>query len=129
MKSKKGVRANYIAAIFMNNRPANESFEEFSHRVGLPHTTSVTQMNKRKDVTFGLMYRICKIFGYQIIIYNPEPPKGLEKMYIVGEEHAPVTPREEIGRKTHITKDEYTGSVFRVVRKYKGKPKNYKRVK
>lgn len=120
----KGIRANYIAAILLNSRPDYESWDEFCRKHNLPYSTTVESLKNRMDIKMGLLYRIAKIFGYQIIVYNPNPPKGLEKMYVVGEEKCPIMPREQ-RRLTHIKKDEYTGEIYRVVRKYKKK----KRVK
>lgn len=126
---KKGIRATYIAARLINNRPDYESYEAFSRRVGLPYTMTVDNLMKRKDITIGLLYRICKVFGYQIIIYNPKAPKGLDSMYVVGTETSPIAPRELKGS-YHVKRDVYTGEIYRSVRKYKRRKteKKFKRI-
>lgn len=117
-----GIRATYIAARLIEARPEYESTEELARRAGFPCNLSVRILERRKDIYVGLLYQVCKTFGYQIIVYNPKPPKGLEKMYIVGEDKAPVTPREK-KNKVHYTRDAYNNQFFRSVRKYKRKKK------
>ena len=125
---KKGIRATYIAARLINSRPDYESYEAFSRRVGLPCTLTVEGLLNRKDITVGLLYRICKVFGYQIIVYNPKAPKGLDTMYVVGTEKSPIAPRELKGS-YHVRRDQYTGEILRTVRKYKKrKRKVFKKV-
>ena len=119
---KKGIRATYIAARLINKRPDHESCEAFCKRIGLNCTHTVDSMMNRKDISAGVLYRICKALGYQIIIYNPKPPVGLDSMYVVGTGKAPIAEKELKG-KCHITRDAYTGEVYRVVRKYKRKKK------
>lgn len=114
----KTMRATYIVANLLNGRPEFESAEAFSNRIGLSYTLDVDRLNKRKDVVVGLLYRVAKALGYQVIVYNPNPPKGLEKMYVVGENKAPVLPREHTGIHK-LRRDTYTGTIYRVPRKYK----------
>lgn len=116
----KPIRAKDILTRLIDSRPDEESYEELSKRIGLPGTVSVESLNNRRDVTSGLMYRIAKAFGYQILFYNPNPPEGLEKIYIVGEKKSPLKPRER-KNKIKVIRDSYTGEKFRVVRKYKKK--------
>ena len=117
---KKGIRANFIVARFLNARPDYESADEFSHRIGLTYSLDMKRLHSRADVTCGLLYRVCKAFGYQIIVYNPKPPKGLDSMYVIGTGKAPITPREDIGKYV-IKRDKYTGEIYREKRKYKRK--------
>lgn len=118
----KGIRANYIAAELLNNRPDYESWEEFCRKHNLSVYTTVKSLNDKLDIQAGLLYRIAKIFGYSVIVYNPNPPKNMEKMYVLGKGKKPVMPREQ-KRITCIKKDKYTGEVYRVARKYKKKSK------
>jgi len=114
------MRATDIAARLINNVPAEESAEAFSRRVGLPYALTTEKLNNRRDIGAGLLYQICKAFGYQIMIYNPKPPKGLKSCYVVGKKHVPCQPREHKG-KFRLTRDAYTNTVYRVPRKYKKK--------
>lgn len=123
----KPIRAKDILARLIDARPDEESYSEFSKRIGSSKIITVEDMNKRKDVTSGLMYRIAKAFGYQIMFYNPKPPKGLEKIYVVGEKKAPIKAREKKSQ-ARITVDTYTGQKFRYVRKYKRKKKSFVRI-
>lgn len=124
----KGIRATYIAANLLNNRPDYESCEAFSRRVGLPFTVTPDSLMNRRDIAVGMLYRICKVFGYQIIVYNPKPPQGLKQMYVIGEGRMKVMPREHKGI-FRTVRDNYTGEIFRAARKYKRKKrKNYVRV-
>lgn len=125
---KKRIRATYIAARLINSRPDFESYEAFSRRVGLPFTMTVDSLTKRKDITVGLLYRICKVFGYQIIVYNPKPPQGLDSMYVIGTAKSPIAPRELKGS-YHVRRDAYTGEIFRTVRQYRKKKKRKKFIK
>lgn len=114
------MRAIYIAARLIEARPEHETVEELARRAGFPCTVSIGYLEKRQDIKVGLLYQIAKAFGYQIIVYNPNPPKGLEKMYVVGDEKAPVIPRER-KCKVHYTRDTYNNQKFRATRKYKRK--------
>lgn len=116
----KTMRAANILARFINKRPEHESAEGFSRRVGLPTTVTVDMLNKRNDVYVGLAYQIAKAFGYQIMFYNPNPPEGLEKCYVVGETKNQVKPREQ-KRGYTVRRDPYNNNLYRSVRKYKKK--------
>lgn len=123
----KGIRANYIVANFVDHRPDYESCEEFSHRIGLSYTLETEKLKQQKDVLCGLLFRVCKAFGYQIILYNPKPQKGLEQMYVIGEGRMKFLPREE-KQKFRVSRDSYTGEIRREPRKYKRKKKKYIKV-
>ena len=64
------IRAKDILTRLIDSRPDNESYEEFARRVNLPRTITVEGLNKRRDVTSALMYRIAKAFGYQLLFYK-----------------------------------------------------------
>ena len=127
MTKKKAMRVVDILTRFIDTRPDEESYEDFSRRLGLPGSVNINTLNKRRDINTGLMYRIAKAFGYQVIFYNPKPPEGLNQMYVVGVEKCPLTPRER-RNKVHITRDPYTGEKFRAVRKYKKQAKKFTRI-
>ena len=120
MTREKGVRAQYIVANFINRRPEYESCEEFSHRIGLDYVLDTSRVMKRRDVGVGLLYRVAKAFGYQVIVYNPKPPKGMQSIYLVGTNKGEILPREFKGIHK-LRRDEYTGKVYRVPKKYKKK--------
>ena len=124
----KSMRAKDIVSRFINARPDYESCEAFCRRIGLPTTLTVEKLREKRDITTGLLYQICKAFGYQIMIFNPNPPEGLEKCYIIDKKYAPVKPREGKKTKMHITRDSYTNEIFRVTRKYKRNKKTMKKV-
>ena len=128
MTHKKAMRVVDILTRFIDTRPEEESYEDFSRRLGIPGSANINLMNKRRDINSGLMYRIAKAFGYQIIFYNPKPPDGLNQMYVVGTDKCPLTPRER-RNKVHITRDPYTGEKYRAVRKYKKQSKTFIKVK
>lgn len=115
----KYMRAKDIVARFINARPDYESCEAFCRRIGLPYTMTVEKLRDKRDITTGFLYQICKAFGYQVMIYNPNPPEGLEQCYVIDKKFAPVKPREEKKPKIHVVRDSYTNEVFRVKRKYK----------
>ena len=124
----KPMRAKDILTRLIDSRPDGESYGELSQRIGLSKTISVESLNNRRDVTSGLMFRIAKAFGYQILFYNPNPPDGLEKIYTVSERKAPIKPRERTNT-VKVVRDSYTGEKFRYVRKYKKKKRNTRLVK
>ena len=124
----KPMRAKDILTRLIDSRPDGESYGELSQRIGLSKTVSVESLNNRRDVTSGLMFRIAKAFGYQILFYNPNPPNGLEKIYTVSERKAPIKPRERTSA-VKVVRDSYTGEKFRYVRKYKKKKRNTRLVK
>ena len=123
----KPIRAKHILARLVDSRPDGESYRDFCRRVDLPANITVENLNKRREVTSGLMYRIAKAFGYQILFYNPNPPQGLEKIYVVGTRNAPIKPRERKS-KVSVIKDSYTGEKYRVVTKRKRKSKTFRRI-
>ena len=118
----KGMRATYILARMLNSLPDNEPYEVFAPKHGLSRVLSVKRLCNMEDIKCGLAYRIAKAFGYQIIFFNPNPPEGLEKAYVVGEKKSPIAPKEYLG-KNRLRKDEYTNTIYRVPNKYKKKPK------
>lgn len=120
--ANKGVRAPYIVANFINKRPEYESCEEFSRRIGLDYTLDINRVMKRADVGVGLLYRIARAFGYQVLLYNPKPPKDMDSIYLIGEGKMDILPREYKGIHK-LRRDKYTGKVYRVPRKYVKKKK------
>lgn len=121
---KYSMRAKDICARFIDSRPDYESNEALSHRIGLTRTVSVDSLNKRSDIPTGLLFQICKGFGYSIMIYNPNPPEGLQKCYIVDSKKKEIKPREKRNRFV-FKRDSYTGEVYRSVRKYKKHGKKF----
>lgn len=121
---KRGIRATYIVARLLNARPDYESAETFSHRIGLTYTLDTKRLMEQSDVLASLLYKVGKAFGYRLMLYNPDPPKGLDSIYVIGTEKAPINPREEKGVYS-IKRDKYTGEIYREKRKYK--KKNQKR--
>lgn len=119
---KKCIRATYIAARLVNSRPLDEPFSDFAKKVGIPGTWTVKNLCDMEDLKCGMLYKICKAFGYQIMIYNPKPPEGLESLYVVGTAKSPISPRENKGY-FGLRRDAYTGDIYRVPRKYRKKRK------
>lgn len=119
---KKRVRAPYIAARLVNGRPLDEPFTEFAKRAGIPNTWTVKNLCNMEDLKCGMLYKICKAFGYQVMIYNPTPPEGLESIYVLGTDKCPISPRENKGY-FGLRRDAYTGTIYRVPKKYKRKKK------
>lgn len=124
---KKAIRATDIVARLIEARPDYESYEELARRAGLISSLTPNKLNRRNDIGVGLLYRVCKAFGYQVIIFNPNPPKGLEKAYVVGEERSPVEPKVRPGN-IHVSHDPYNNQLFRSTRRYKRKKKRFTRV-
>lgn len=124
---KKCIRATDIVARLIESRPDYESYEELARRAGLISTLTPVSLKRRNDIGVGLLYKVAKAFGYQVIVFNPNPPKGLEKAYVVGEERAPIEPKVRPGT-VHVSRDPYNNQLFRTTRKYKRK-KNYTRIK
>lgn len=75
-----------------------------------------------EDLKCGMLYKLCKALGYQVMIYNPTPPEGLESIYVIGTDKCPIPPRENKGY-FGLRKDAYTGAIYRVPKKYKRKKK------
>ena len=119
---KKRIRAPYIAARLVNGRPLDEPFAEFAKRAGIPNTWTVKNLCKMEDLKCGMLYKLCKALGYQVMIYNPTPPEGLESIYVIGTDKCPIPPRENKGY-FGLRKDAYTGAIYRVPKKYKRKKK------
>lgn len=126
-KMKKCIRATDIVARLIEARPDYESYNEFARRAGLATTLTPTILNRRKDIGVGLLYRVAKAFGYQVIIFNPNPPKGMEKAYVVGEGKAPIKPRVK-DDSVHVRRDPYNNQLFKATRKYKRKRTKFTRV-
>ena len=125
---KKRIRATDIVARFLEARPDYESYSEFSRRAGLISTLTPTSLKKRNDVGVGLLYKVAKAFGYQVIVFNPNPPKGMEKAYVVGEGHAPIEPKKKTDD-VKVKRDPYNDQLFRSTRKYKRTKSKFTRVK
>ena len=124
---KKGIRAVDIVARLIESRPEYESYEALARRVGLSSTITPSSLAKRRDMGVGLLFRICKAFGYQIIVFNPNPPDGLQKAYVVGEKKSPITPRVRT-EKVRVSRDPYNNQLFKTKRKYKKRKKEFVRV-
>lgn len=119
---KKCIRATYIAARLINGRPLDEPLSDFIKRSGVPSSWTVKRLCEMDDIRCGLLYKVCKALGYQVMIYNPKPPEGLESMYVLGTSKCPIPPRENKGY-FGLRRDTYTGAIYRVPRKYRKKRK------
>lgn len=119
---KKCIRATYIAARLINGRPLDEPLSDFIKRSGVPSSWTVKRLCEMDDIRCGLLYKVCKALGYQVMIYNPKPPEGLESIYVLGTSKCPIPPRENKGC-FGLRRDSYTGTIYRVPRKYKKKRK------
>lgn len=119
----KAFHVNDILTRLIDARPEFETYEGFSRRIGLHTCLTIVMLNKRNDIAVSTAYLIAKAFGYQIMFYNPNPPEGLEKCYVVGTERNMIVPREK--RKRYVYhKDPFTKEIYREKRKYKFKRKN-----
>lgn len=124
---KKCIRATDIVARFLEARPDYESYSEFSRRAGLVTALTPAVLKRRSDIGVGLLYRVAKAFGYQVIIFNPNPPKGMEKAYVVGEEHSPIEPKKKTDD-VRVKRDPYNNQLFKATRKYKRKKTKFTRI-
>lgn len=120
MNMTKIMRAIDIVARFINARGEDETYTQYSRRIGLPFTMTIRKLYALKDIDTGLLYQIAKAHGYQIMLYNPKAPDGLEKIYVVGDKECKLKPREK-KKKYHISRDTYNNSLFRLKRKYERK--------
>ncbi len=123
----RSMQAKDIIARMLDKRPEEESCEHFCRRIGLETTYTVTELSKRKDIYTGIAYRIAKAFGYQLMFFNPNPPEGMAKCYVVDNKRSPIKPREE-KRKDRVSVDTYGNGIFKYARKYKRKKKSMKKV-
>lgn len=123
----RSMQAKDIIARMLDKRPEEESCEHFCRRIGLETTYTVTELSKRKDIYTGIAYRIAKALGYQMMFFNPNPPEGMAKCYVVDNKRSPIMPREE-KRKDRVSVDTYGNGLFKYSRKYKRKKKSIKKV-
>lgn len=127
MKMIKSMQVKDIVARMLDKRPEEESCEHFCRRIGLETTYTVRELGKRKDIYTGIAYRIAKALGYQMMFYNPNPPEGMAKCYVVDNKRCPIQPREE-KRQNRYSVDTYGNGVFKYSRKYKKKKPKLKKV-
>jgi len=117
---------NDVLARFIDARPEYETYEAYSRRIGLHTCLTITMLNKREDIAVSTAYKIAKAMGYEVMLYNPNAPQGLEKCYVLGTERSKIEPRER--RKRYVYhKNHYTGEVYREKRKYRNR-KSFKRI-
>ena len=112
------MRAKDLVARLLNKRADYESCKAYSDRLKLPFTLTYGRLFKMRDMTVGLFYQILKGNGYVLMAYNPNPPEGMSKTYIINNTYAPVKPKER-DKKIVVRKDPYTNELFRKKRRYK----------
>lgn len=127
-KQSSRMRAVDIAARMLDNRPYGMTPAEFLYKNDVSNKSlTVDKLEERKDISVSTLYQLCKAQGYQIIVYNPNPPKGMQSSYTVGERKATICAREH-REKVFLRKDPYTGKLYATVRKYKRKKKPLRRI-
>lgn len=124
----KHMRAKDLVARFLNKRAFGESYTAYSRRLGFPYVLTFKKLISMKDIETGMLYQILKDRGYMLMAYNPDPPDGMDKTYIIDNTYCPIREREEKVR-GYTRIDPYTNELFRKKRKYKGQYTKFTRIK
>lgn len=71
-----------IQRLFARRDPEKDSYMNIALTLGYKSTGSVSDMLAHDDVMVSTLYKICKYFGYVIVVMNPNDPTGKSDMVI-----------------------------------------------
>jgi hypothetical protein len=71
-----------IQRLFARRDPVKDSYANIASALGYKSTGSVTDMLARDDVMVSTLYKLCKYFGYVIVIMKPDDDTGKSDMVI-----------------------------------------------
>ena len=82
------MRAGDVIQRLLSNRdPEKDSYMKIAAALGYRSVSGVTNLLTRDDVCVSTLYKICKYFGYVIVVMNPKDATGKSDMVISMKHH------------------------------------------
>lgn len=84
------MRAGDVIQRLLSNRdPEKDSYMKIASALGYRSVSGVTNLLTRDDVCVSTLYKICKYFGYVIVVMNPNDDTGKSDM-VISMKHQPL---------------------------------------
>lgn len=71
-----------VQRLFSKRDPEKDTYVKMANRLGYKSTGSITDLLAKDDMYVSTLYKICKYFGYVIVIMNPKDNSGKSDMVI-----------------------------------------------
>lgn len=71
-----------IQRLLAKRDPVKDSYFRIAEALGYKTLSSVTNLLARDDVYVSTLYKMCKYFGYVIVVMKPDDPTGKSDMVI-----------------------------------------------
>ena len=86
-----------IQRLLAKRDPEKDSYMNIARALGYKSISGVTNMLTRDDVCVSTLYKLCKYFGYIIVVMNPADPSGKSDM-VVTMKHQPLPLTNQEGK-------------------------------
>lgn len=71
-----------IQRLLAKRDPDKDSYFRIADALGYKSVSSITNLLARDDVYVSTLYKLCKYFGYVIVVMKPDDPSGKSDMVI-----------------------------------------------
>ena len=71
-----------VQRLFARRDPNKDTYLRIADAMGYRSTGSITDLLRRDDMHVSTLYKLCKYFGYVILIMKPDDPTGKSDMVI-----------------------------------------------
>ena len=86
-----------IQRLFARRDPEKDTYLNIAVALGYKSVSSVTDLLTRDDVCVSTLYKICKYFGYIIVVMKPDDPTGKSDL-VVSMKHSPLPIMDQDGK-------------------------------
>lgn len=71
-----------VQRLLARRDPEKDSYVKIANALGYKSLSSVTNLLARDDIYVSTLYKLCKYFGYVIVVMNPKDDTGKSDMVI-----------------------------------------------
>lgn len=86
-----------VQRLFARRDPNKDTYLRIADAMGYRSTGTVTDLLRRDDMQVSTLYKLCKYFGYVILIMKPDDPSGKSDM-VISMKPAPLPLMDETGK-------------------------------
>ena len=86
-----------IQRLFARRDPDEDSYAKIAVTLGYKSPAAITNLFTRDDVYVSTLYKMCKYFGYVIVVMKPDDVSGKSDM-VVSMKHSPLPITNQEGK-------------------------------
>lgn len=85
-----------VQRLLARRDPDKDSYAKIAVTLGYKSPATITNLFTRDDVYVSTLYKLCKYFGYVIVVMKPDDPSGKSDM-VINMKHNPMPLMDENG--------------------------------